>query len=126
MKKRGLSLIEVVVTCSLLVIYINGMYKLSSFYNQAKIRLDSNTIAMYSLESIRNIILKDLGNGKKLSEINEDSYREVLSKFPYPVKFELDHSEKNNVKILAIVMKCPVTLNRKRKKVYYREIVINE
>lgn len=126
MKKKGLTLIEVVITCSLLVIYVNGMYRLSSFYNQARIRLDSNTIAMYSLESIRNIILKDLRNGKKLSEINEDNYKYVLLKFPYPVKFELEHSEKHQAKILVIVMKCPVTLNRKRKKVYYREIVINE
>ena len=125
MKKRGLTLIEVLITCSLVVVYINGIFLLSSFFNRAKVQLDSNNIAMYSLESARNIILKDIRNGKKITDINADDYKNIFKKFPYPVKLELDYSEKYKSNILVIIMKCPVTLSQ-TKKVYYREIVINE
>lgn len=122
MKRKGLTLVEVLITCSLLMIFANGINILSTFSNRAEKRLDDNTIAMYSLESVRNFILVDLRSGKNISDINSEIYKKVLSKFPYPITIE----KRMNNKVIRIIMKCPVQLTKNKNKTYFREIVSNE
>lgn len=126
MNKKGLTLVEMIITIILLIIFLNGISFLSTFYRKAECRLEANTLAMYSLESVRNLIIVDLRSGKKAEDINQESYKKTLSKFPFPIKLSKRQSSKIDAKVIRISLKCPVMLQKNQKKIYFREIIINE
>jgi len=126
MKKNGITVVEIVVTCALLCVFLSSLHVLSIFTRKAEQRINSNTIAMYSLESMRNIIMVDLRSNINLSKINEKRYAKFIKEFPYPINISKDYLPALKKHIINISMHSPVRLKKNKRKTYIREILLNE
>ena len=123
MKNKGLTLIEVILTISLMAIFFASSSKLVSNQRIVNQALSDNNLAIYITESLRNRVLVDFRNGETIDSINLDNYKQLLNKFPLKTKVEklLDEKGKRYIKITAIRR----ANGRVPRKEFSREVFLN-
>jgi prepilin-type N-terminal cleavage/methylation domain-containing protein len=123
MKNKGLTLIEVILTISLMAIFFASSSKLVSNQRIVNQALSDNNLAIYITESLRNRVLVDFRNGETIDSINLDNYKQLRNKFPLKTKVEklLDEKGKQYIKITAIRR----ANGRVPRKEFSREVFLN-
>lgn len=122
--KRGVTLVDLLLTISLAGLLFAGGYRLVSAQRHALRIARDNNIALFALEGLRNRILSDIMKGYTYDADRGAGYAKDL-KLPYPVALKIveGSSDTASQKRLELRMTVPRRQNDPER-TYIREVIL--
>jgi len=122
--KRGVTLVDLLLTISLAGLLFVGGYRLVSAERRALRIARDNNIALYALEGLRNRIVHDIMAGYSYDADRVAKFAQDL-KLPYPVELKVVDGvpETGLQKRLEIRMTVPRRMNDPQR-TYIREVIL--
>ncbi len=122
MRKKGLTLIEIIITCSLMVVLIIALSTVTRFHSNTLNLIEKETFSLYALESLRNKVLVDLRNGHTPEEILEAN-KSFIGKAKFNLRLETLDGINGNKRIRLSLSEKPRD-NELQMKPTFREVLL--